>query len=399
MRKNWELPDNFPNPHVIEAYKKPVVDRSRDRITFGRPDVEMLRRFCSDQFGWARAKADELLNPVAKAFDERETQRRMEEFFGYSQRFAKIQSVRLQRAVRGISKQANPEIELQPDEVATSSASEAQRRKRKAAAPSEGAERRPTGPAAPQPPPEGKRKRRPESKQAAASRGGKRTKQDQQAEEDSEPTNVEGGGTASAPHAAGVRGKGRGGRAKGMAGGGGEGLPLPFCQRAPIRPARGCWCRNPARHMVVALILHSLPPGGHPHPISSGRPRRGDEAAEKPGAAPAVHLPARKEQQQTPLAALSPPGRRGDCGMPADLALGSSEGPAAQTPPRPPVVLPPAPRRSRAATAAGGATQDAPQPSGTTSHAARPLQHEAAAPSRPAVVLPPAPRRRNTRGA
>lgn len=25
-KKNWELPDNFPNPIIIDAYKKPKVD-------------------------------------------------------------------------------------------------------------------------------------------------------------------------------------------------------------------------------------------------------------------------------------------------------------------------------------------------------------------------------------
>jgi len=59
------------------------------------------------------------MDPVVKAFDERQTQMRVDQFFSYNQRFAKIRSQRLQQAVRGISQQPNPEMELQVDEVAT----------------------------------------------------------------------------------------------------------------------------------------------------------------------------------------------------------------------------------------------------------------------------------------
>mmetsp|Transcript_32394 Transcript_32394/g.57984 ORF Transcript_32394/g.57984 Transcript_32394/m.57984 type:complete len:304 (-) Transcript_32394:343-1254(-) len=83
----------------------------------------MLHRFCSDKFGWLPTKANELLEPVVKAFDERETQLRMDQFFAYSQRFAKIKSQRLQKAVRGTAKVPNPHIELKDDELSAASPS------------------------------------------------------------------------------------------------------------------------------------------------------------------------------------------------------------------------------------------------------------------------------------
>ena len=107
------------NPNVSQ---EPQVDRSRDRITYGRPDLDMLRQFCSERFGWLPSKTSELLEPVAKAFDQRETQRRMDQFFSYNQRFAKIRSERLQRAVKGISARPNPDINLQPDELSSAKA-------------------------------------------------------------------------------------------------------------------------------------------------------------------------------------------------------------------------------------------------------------------------------------
>ena len=42
------------------------VDESRDKFTYGRPDLQLLRQFCLDKFGWPQDKADELLVPVLK---------------------------------------------------------------------------------------------------------------------------------------------------------------------------------------------------------------------------------------------------------------------------------------------------------------------------------------------
>ena len=55
-RKNWEIPADWPNPAVEEAYVAPRVDDSRSRFTYGRPDVQLLHRFCWDKFGWPQAR-------------------------------------------------------------------------------------------------------------------------------------------------------------------------------------------------------------------------------------------------------------------------------------------------------------------------------------------------------
>ncbi len=67
------------------------------RFSFGRPDLDLLRAFCAGKFGWQRDKADELLLPVVKAFDERQSQLTMDQFLTFRQRFAKIKSKRLQK--------------------------------------------------------------------------------------------------------------------------------------------------------------------------------------------------------------------------------------------------------------------------------------------------------------
>ena len=59
-RKNWEIPAGWPNPAVEEAYVKPRVDDCRTRFTYGRPDVELLQRFCWDKFGWPHVRTRRL---------------------------------------------------------------------------------------------------------------------------------------------------------------------------------------------------------------------------------------------------------------------------------------------------------------------------------------------------
>lgn len=55
-------------------------------------------------------KTDELLRPVLSAAESRSTQRTMDSFLSFNQRFAKIQSKRLARAVRGIAGGSLPEV-------------------------------------------------------------------------------------------------------------------------------------------------------------------------------------------------------------------------------------------------------------------------------------------------
>ena len=64
VKKGWDLPPAFPSKQVLDAYAKPSVDESRERLEWGRPDLDMLRVFCLENFNWHRAKTDELLLPV-----------------------------------------------------------------------------------------------------------------------------------------------------------------------------------------------------------------------------------------------------------------------------------------------------------------------------------------------
>nr|KJB11469.1 hypothetical protein B456_001G260400 [Gossypium raimondii] len=127
VSKNWHIPSSFPSEAVISAYSLPQVDKSTEPFTWGRPDLFVLRKLCWEKFGWGSQKSDELLLPVLRESEKRETQLRMEAFYTFNERFAKIRSKRIKKAVKGIT--GNQSSELIDDGMQQVSKS---RRKRRA---------------------------------------------------------------------------------------------------------------------------------------------------------------------------------------------------------------------------------------------------------------------------
>ncbi|MED6199328.1 hypothetical protein PIB30_074944 [Stylosanthes scabra] len=103
VSKNWHIPSSFPSETVISAYYSPQVDKSTASFTWGKPDHLVLRKLCWEKFGWTSQKSDELLVPVLKEYNKHETQLRLEAFYSFNERFAKIRSKRITKAVRGIT--------------------------------------------------------------------------------------------------------------------------------------------------------------------------------------------------------------------------------------------------------------------------------------------------------
>ncbi|TVU48015.1 hypothetical protein EJB05_07634 [Eragrostis curvula] len=103
VSKNWHIPSSFPSESVISAYISPQVDNSTDPFSWGRPDLVLLRKLCWERFGWGKEKADELLLPVLREYNKHETQLRMEAFYSFNERFAKIRSKRIKKAIKGIT--------------------------------------------------------------------------------------------------------------------------------------------------------------------------------------------------------------------------------------------------------------------------------------------------------
>ncbi|WOL06745.1 DNA repair protein UVH3 isoform X1 [Canna indica] len=110
VSKNWHIPPSFPNESVIDAYMSPQVDESTETFAWGKPDLPLLRKLCWEKFGWTNQKADELLVPVLKEYNKHETQLRLEAFYTFNERFAKIRSQRIKQALKGITGTLSSEL-------------------------------------------------------------------------------------------------------------------------------------------------------------------------------------------------------------------------------------------------------------------------------------------------
>ncbi|KAK9119707.1 hypothetical protein Scep_017800 [Stephania cephalantha] len=120
VSKNWHIPSSFPSEAVISAYVSPRVDKSKETFSWGKPDLFILRKLCWEKFGWSNKKADELLMPVLKEYSKHETQLRLEAFYTFNERFAKIRSQRIRKAVKGITGKHSLETDELSQEVSKS---------------------------------------------------------------------------------------------------------------------------------------------------------------------------------------------------------------------------------------------------------------------------------------
>ncbi|CAH7670531.1 hypothetical protein PPACK8108_LOCUS5255, partial [Phakopsora pachyrhizi] len=83
------LDDDWPIPAVAEAYYNPTVDSSKQKFTWGLPDLDGLRDFLQDHLTWSSSKTDELILPLIKRQTQRisgtaQTQGILDNFFDYS---------------------------------------------------------------------------------------------------------------------------------------------------------------------------------------------------------------------------------------------------------------------------------------------------------------------------
>ncbi|KAI7880598.1 PIN domain-like protein, partial [Lichtheimia hyalospora FSU 10163] len=86
-----DFPHDFPNPLVVNAYYHPMVDDSKQAFEWGTPQLDTLRDYLMQSFGWSEGKADEVLLPVIKEMNKRKAegqQSNIISFFGGSTNMA-----------------------------------------------------------------------------------------------------------------------------------------------------------------------------------------------------------------------------------------------------------------------------------------------------------------------
>lgn len=146
--KELKLHPGFPNPAVAQAYLQPTVDESDGSFSWGRPQLDMIKEFCSSRFGWNSKRTDETLQPVIKQLNTQQTQLRIDAFFRMEQQEKQaIRSQRLRRAVTCMKRkdrEDGEDGEESEDETPTPTPSKSRRGKAAAAARGGGGEERRT---------------------------------------------------------------------------------------------------------------------------------------------------------------------------------------------------------------------------------------------------------------
>ena len=60
----------WPSLAVIEGYRHPLVNDSKEPFHWGKPDIDALRRFCFFQLGWSLERTEKALQPVIKQWSD-----------------------------------------------------------------------------------------------------------------------------------------------------------------------------------------------------------------------------------------------------------------------------------------------------------------------------------------
>lgn len=79
--RNVTVSEGFPNLQVVQAYLQPKVETSRDRFTWGKPDIVGLIDFAKEKFGWTKLKSEEILKPVIRRLEEKHVQKSIKDYF------------------------------------------------------------------------------------------------------------------------------------------------------------------------------------------------------------------------------------------------------------------------------------------------------------------------------
>lgn len=119
--KNIKFEDEFPSHLVVDAYMNPEVDRRDERFVWTAPDVESIREFAKQTFGWTRLRTDETLQPILRRLEEKKSQISIKNYFSKIGGGGAAREVSVSKRVRqAINKMGDDEHadEEQPKEVA-----------------------------------------------------------------------------------------------------------------------------------------------------------------------------------------------------------------------------------------------------------------------------------------
>ncbi|KAG0017822.1 DNA repair protein rad2 [Entomortierella chlamydospora] len=150
--KKIHMPSTFPDPHIFDAYVRPLVDDDPAKFQWGIPDLDGLRDFLRKSLGWDRGEVDRVLLPIIRQMSSTENQMQttLDGFFDVSAGMGSFQplpknnlykSARLRKVVDGLKGQNSgnqsggegPESDGDKDGAATTATKKKTAAKRKLA--------------------------------------------------------------------------------------------------------------------------------------------------------------------------------------------------------------------------------------------------------------------------
>ncbi|CAO3607224.1 unnamed protein product [Cunninghamella blakesleeana] len=115
--KHLDIPDDFPNPLIKEAYYDPVVDKSLENFVWLPPQLDSLRVYLMKSFSWSEEKTDEVLIPVIREMNQNKMnaqQPTINSYFdvstGISSQKRKHKSKRVQNVVNQLKQQKKRKV-------------------------------------------------------------------------------------------------------------------------------------------------------------------------------------------------------------------------------------------------------------------------------------------------
>eukprot|EP01127_Copromyxa_protea_P011412 TRINITY_DN2867_c0_g1_i1.p1 TRINITY_DN2867_c0_g1~~TRINITY_DN2867_c0_g1_i1.p1 ORF type:complete len:1447 (-),score=394.14 TRINITY_DN2867_c0_g1_i1:18-4358(-) len=69
LKKKLKVPQDFPNQAVEKAYLDPTVDKSKEPFSWAVPNLNSLRLFTAEKFGWSQQMTDDKILPAIKSYN------------------------------------------------------------------------------------------------------------------------------------------------------------------------------------------------------------------------------------------------------------------------------------------------------------------------------------------
>ncbi|KAL2723861.1 DNA repair protein complementing XP-G cells [Vespula squamosa] len=117
--RNIKIEKGFPSQAVVQAYMFPSIDESKEKFTWGRPNMILLSDYTTLKFGWSKNKFNEIIKPVIKRMEESKQQQTIESYFKLKTVPKSIEmnlSKRIKKAVNRLNSE-NVELDISETDI------------------------------------------------------------------------------------------------------------------------------------------------------------------------------------------------------------------------------------------------------------------------------------------